>query len=365
MPYEFVPNIREIAHRLKAKSQGSNGFIGCCPSHDDKKPSFSLKSTLDDKGAEKILMFCHAGCTYEEIVKSLIDKGVWPRFINRDGSMSDFPKKVDYRASNNRQNTSYTQAPMPKPAAPKKRGTPLSMAFKKDRTPSKEDLLVYAKQLWREADKDMALCEDYMKWRGLSGKVPYYAKFHKEKSLMLSPVMTWQGKVIGLHRTHITSNGDGFEYDKKSIGDLYGGVIFLDKMSAYMSSPDIAVGEGIETSTAWHEDTGIPSISGMSSSLILRVRLPMIFRNCHLLEDCDLPDEKGIIKSQRLYDKVSDIWISNGINVYRHNPKVNLKNGEKGDWLDMHVKDPALARESVANTLPYSGMEGEPYAIEW
>ena len=51
------------------KQQGHNKWIAHCPcsqnhKHKDKKPSFSVAF---DTTTEKILVYCHAGCTYEEI----------------------------------------------------------------------------------------------------------------------------------------------------------------------------------------------------------------------------------------------------------------------------------------------------------
>ena len=47
------------------KPQGA-GYIACCPAHDDKHPSLSIK---EEDG--KILAYCHAGCSIEEICDAL------------------------------------------------------------------------------------------------------------------------------------------------------------------------------------------------------------------------------------------------------------------------------------------------------
>lgn len=56
-----------ILSRLQNIQQRGNGFVACCPAHDDKEPSLSLDT--GDNG--KILLKCHAGCTFEEIVNAL------------------------------------------------------------------------------------------------------------------------------------------------------------------------------------------------------------------------------------------------------------------------------------------------------
>src|SRR4051812_42022477 len=58
--------LSELLPRLNWVRKGGSGFVARCPAHDDKKPSLSLH---EDVG--RILLFCHAGCTTDEILKSL------------------------------------------------------------------------------------------------------------------------------------------------------------------------------------------------------------------------------------------------------------------------------------------------------
>jgi putative DNA primase/helicase len=55
----------EIAQHFKATKSGT-GWIARCPSHDDKEPSLSI--TEGDAG--RTLVYCHAGCTFEQIVSA-------------------------------------------------------------------------------------------------------------------------------------------------------------------------------------------------------------------------------------------------------------------------------------------------------
>lgn len=43
-----------------------NGYIACCPAHDDNNPSLSI---TEKDG--RILMYCHAGCDIEDICSAL------------------------------------------------------------------------------------------------------------------------------------------------------------------------------------------------------------------------------------------------------------------------------------------------------
>lgn len=63
--YTHLPDI--VLNRLKkVKGNGQNKWIACCPAHDDKSPSLSIKSTDD-----RILMHCFTGCHVEDIAAAI------------------------------------------------------------------------------------------------------------------------------------------------------------------------------------------------------------------------------------------------------------------------------------------------------
>ena len=56
----------EIARRLDARSRGSH-WLACCPAHDDRQPSLSIREGTGGK----TLLHCFAGCGTEAIVASI------------------------------------------------------------------------------------------------------------------------------------------------------------------------------------------------------------------------------------------------------------------------------------------------------
>ena len=56
-----------LDHLLKVKSNGSMRWLACCPAHEDKSPSLSIRE-LDDG---RILIKCFAGCSTEEVLSSV------------------------------------------------------------------------------------------------------------------------------------------------------------------------------------------------------------------------------------------------------------------------------------------------------
>ena len=58
---------KELISRLKQSKESASGkATALCPAHDDKNPSLSVKLT-----DQKILLNCHAGCSFRAIVSAL------------------------------------------------------------------------------------------------------------------------------------------------------------------------------------------------------------------------------------------------------------------------------------------------------
>src|ERR1700742_3456830 len=54
--------LSDFLTRLKGVKRSSNGYIARCPAHEDKRPSLSITEDSD-----KLLLYCHAGCSTAEI----------------------------------------------------------------------------------------------------------------------------------------------------------------------------------------------------------------------------------------------------------------------------------------------------------
>ncbi len=62
-----APDVGEVLDRLEKVTVRSDGqWSASCPAHDDQNPSLSIRQAKD-----RILLHCHAGCSYEEIVEAL------------------------------------------------------------------------------------------------------------------------------------------------------------------------------------------------------------------------------------------------------------------------------------------------------
>lgn len=65
-------NAETIAEALKGKKSGK-GWLCKCPAHEDKTPSLWVYD-----GRSTIVVKCHAGCDFQEIVFALKGLGLWP-----------------------------------------------------------------------------------------------------------------------------------------------------------------------------------------------------------------------------------------------------------------------------------------------
>jgi hypothetical protein len=64
-------DIKSIVRALNGR-RSSNGTWMCrCPTHRDKSPSLAVK---DANG--HLLLYCHAGCTYENVMSELVARGL-------------------------------------------------------------------------------------------------------------------------------------------------------------------------------------------------------------------------------------------------------------------------------------------------
>ena len=63
-----MANIDNLLSRLeRVRQSGPNSWMACCPAHEDKSASLSIRH--DDDG--KTLIHCFAGCSVHEVVVAI------------------------------------------------------------------------------------------------------------------------------------------------------------------------------------------------------------------------------------------------------------------------------------------------------
>jgi hypothetical protein len=69
------------------------GYTACCPAHEDRNPSLSLRDA--DNG---VLVFCHGGCGQAQVIDALKAKGLWPERERRWLTRAEFEQQRQYAA---------------------------------------------------------------------------------------------------------------------------------------------------------------------------------------------------------------------------------------------------------------------------
>src|SRR5436305_13991437 len=83
--------LETVLARLKGVQRSLQGWVACCPAHNDREPSLSIG--LGDEG--NVLLKCFAGCSLESIVEAM-GLTVVELFPNTP-SVSDSPAKQTQR----------------------------------------------------------------------------------------------------------------------------------------------------------------------------------------------------------------------------------------------------------------------------
>jgi hypothetical protein len=77
---------------LDARPSGEN-FMACCPGHEDRHPSLSIRQLSDGF----VLLHCFAGCsTRDRLIPLLEQRGIWPVVADDDTVRSHPPKPPDW-----------------------------------------------------------------------------------------------------------------------------------------------------------------------------------------------------------------------------------------------------------------------------
>lgn len=59
--------VREVLSRLDKVQKSGDGWVACCPAHDDSTPSMSVSEGRDGR----VVFHCHTGCTFDAIAAAL------------------------------------------------------------------------------------------------------------------------------------------------------------------------------------------------------------------------------------------------------------------------------------------------------
>jgi hypothetical protein len=83
---------RQIANALPKGRKSGSGYVACCPAHEDKTPSLSLRDADDGT----VLVYCFVGCSQRAVIDALRQRGLWPERERRWLSPAEWREQQQY-----------------------------------------------------------------------------------------------------------------------------------------------------------------------------------------------------------------------------------------------------------------------------
>jgi hypothetical protein len=256
-----------IAHALTARPQRTrHGWLAQCPAHPDRTPSLSLRD--GENGC--LLVRCFAGCPQEAVIDALRELDLWP---GHDGSGARAHSSL---------------GPLVEPEA-------------KDKSVSEIRGAVY---YWDTA-RPLAdsLGEAYLRRvRHLicpfTPELRYAILWHGPSKASVPAIVALvrdgvTGEPIGIHRTFLRRDGLGKAEatpNKMCLGPVGGGAVWLCEP---IEGKPLVIGEGIETTLAAMQASGLPGWSALSTSGLRALNLPAHVRDVVIVADGDDPGEEA------------------------------------------------------------------------
>lgn len=209
---------QKVTRALGGAWRGQHG-TACCPSHEDRSPSLSLRDGHDGR----LLIYCHAGCSFVSVADALRAQGLMPTNTNHapSGAVS---RICQAKAAKEAKAASERRARL-------------------------------ARELWEQAIPIQGtLGERYIRLRGITCPLPYTLRYigdcwhHTGQRFPAMVARVEGGEGFAVHRTYIKPDGSGkaeVQSPKVMLGRVKRGAVRLSQPAGSMRR--VAVAEGIET----------------------------------------------------------------------------------------------------------------------
>ncbi len=290
---------------------GGNPSSGMCrcPAHADKKTP-NLRVSTGANG--KVLVHCFAGCTQEAVIAALKARGLW------SGGLGD--------------------------TAPKRS----TEDFEKDDTQHLAYKILHSAAAARR-DRGAPTPAAYLRGRGITVVPPAAMILPAPNSAhylgtrfpaMVLPVTTVDG-VIAAHVTWLTRDAKAkcaARTPRKIYGPLKGGYVILGALD---EDRPLVIGEGIETTLAAMEISGLPGIAALSATNMPTIRPPKC-AEVIIAADNDEPGRKAAAQ------------LAERLEYEGRNVRIATPPGEGDDWNDRIADDETQAKAEWRTALAAS-----------
>ena len=237
-------NAQDLTKVLGGRWTGASG-IACCPAHDDRTPSLSVR----DGDGGKLLTHCFSGCSAESVWAAIRDRGL-------AGAGRCTPRALP------------TRAPSPS-AAP-------------------------ALDIWHQTRPAQGSpVEDYLSSRGITISTPPTIRYHPALKhadtglhlpAMVAAICNVERIITGIQRTYLTMDGRKAPLNRPrmALGALTGNAVRLAP-----TTDRVWLAEGVEDGLAVMQMMGEPAWAVLGTSGFKTVELPLNIQQVILAPDGD------------------------------------------------------------------------------
>ena len=292
-------NAEALTKALGGRWHGSHG-VTCCPAHEDKSPSFSIR----DGDSGNLLTHCFSGCSPGAVWAALRDRGLVARAEDRP------------RERRHRRRPQRPDKPTPEPS------------------PNQD----HALDIWHAArPAPGTVTATYLPHRSITCAIPPTIRDHpglkhaptgQNLPAMVAAITGADRKVIAVQRTFLRVDGRGkanVSQPKLSLGPVRDGAVRLGP-----AGPALGIAEGVETGLSAVQLFDVPVWCSLSASRLDRLWLPPESLEIHIFGDNGTRGHEAAERAAKVYQ-------AQGRRVVVRFPPEHF-----GDWND------ALSAEAAA-----------------
>ncbi|MEE9290221.1 MAG: toprim domain-containing protein [Alphaproteobacteria bacterium] len=266
--------------------------IACCPAHEDKNPSFSIR----DGDGGNLLTHCFSGCSPEAVWAALRDRGLVAQAADRP------------RERHHRRRPQRPDKPTPEPS------------------PNQD----HALDNWHSArPAPGTVTATYLRHRSITCAIPPTIRDHpglkhgptgQNLRAMVVAITGADRKVIAVQRTFLRVDGRGkanVSQPKLTLGPMRDGAVRLGPAGLVLG-----IAEGVESGLSAMQLFVLPVWCSLSASRLDRLWLPPEAREVHIFGDNGTPGHEAAERAARAYQ-------AQGCQVFLRFPPKDI-----GDWND-------------------------------
>lgn len=287
------PDGRAIVAALGGRWKGKGGMCRC-PAHEDSSPSLHVT-----QAPETVLIRCHAGCHWRDVMDALIFRGLWP----------------------DREDRGSPNAPMA-PAARRP-----SVEIPDDDELRRRDI---ARGIWSKSTPIYGTdAETYLRWRAIDQIWPPTLRFapalrHPEGQrpwpALVGAIQDAGGRICAVQRIFLNPGGAGKPEGitrKMTLGPMRDGAVRLGRVGRVLG-----IAEGIETAMSCRQIYSLPVWAACGAARMHQLHIPDEVEHLIIFGDPGAPGEAAALRCQQAYRGLVD-----AVDVEMPPPDI-------GDWND-------------------------------